>query len=76
MLGWKGGMRPKINLCNHQLLLEAEKREENNVNSAKVNITQSMQRTVVICHSRKDSPATGEPSLQFHFCQAGVTGKS
>lgn len=30
----------------------------------------------VICHSRRDSPATGAASPPFPLCQAGVTGKS
>lgn len=62
--------------CSHQLLLEVQRREEKNINRAKVNFTQSMQRIMLFCHLRKDSLATGEPSPQFHFHQASVTGKS
>lgn len=56
-------MRPKIisviNFCWAE-------REDKNIHSAGVNITQSRQRVGVICHWRRDSEAAGEPSPGFH----------
>lgn len=67
-------MRPKIisviNFCWAE-------REDKNIHSAGVNITQSRQRVGVICHWRRDSEAAGEPSPGFHLVsQAGATGKA